>query len=188
MHRNILKVLFFLSAFFISIALFSQKYDLAAGLRWGGDFGISVSERITNHWTLEQNINSETDDNFYSIFVLAKYHQPILTKSFNWFYGGGSGIVRVKSTPEYKEATQLSLLMHTGLEITVKRLNLYVALEPYFYNTNAGARFKMHKVFAVKYVIIKRKPKWKQKIKERFKWKKKKNPDDPWWKFWKKKK
>ena len=168
---------------------FAQKYNLAAGLRWGGDFGLSISERIAKSWTLEQNINSENNDYYYAAFALARYHQPIVTSRFNWFYGAGPGIVRVKATPDYKESSSLSLLMQTGLEFTVKRMNLYVALEPYFYNANSGLRFKMHEVFAVKYVIIKRKSKWRQKLKDKFKRKKKKKKEktkNPWWKFRKK--
>ncbi|HEB62781.1 MAG TPA: hypothetical protein ENI82_06485 [Bacteroidetes bacterium] len=192
MQKYSLKISFLLSFLIISNMSFAQKYNLAAGLRWGGDFGLSISERIAKRWTLEQNINSEDENNYYSAFAIAKYHQPIVTSRFNWFYGGGPGMVRVKETPEYKEATSLSLLIQTGLEFTIKRVNLYAALEPYFYNTNSGARFKMHEVFAVKYVIIKRKSKWKQKMNKRFKWKKKKkkntDSDIPWWKFWEKKK
>ena len=193
----ILSVLFVTLFIFIpNSTIFAQKYNIAGGLRWGGDFGISVSERFAKHWTLEQNINSEDQYNYYSAFVVAKYHQPVVTSRINLFYGGGAGVVRVKETPDYSEATSISALMQTGLELTVNRLNLYVALEPYFYNTNAGARFKMHKVFAVKYVIVKRKSKWKQNIKKRFKIKKKKKKKHknhkkqgkPWWKIWEKEK
>ncbi|HHH52337.1 MAG TPA: hypothetical protein ENK91_01645, partial [Bacteroidetes bacterium] len=113
--------------FFVSTNVFSQKYNFAAGLRWGGDFGISVSERIANKWTLEQNINAEDQYNYYSAFVLARYHQPIVTNRFNWFYGGGPGIVRVKETGDYPEATSLSLLGQTGLEFTINRVSIYGA-------------------------------------------------------------
>ncbi len=175
---------------FISSNIHAQKYNLAAGLRWGGDFGVSISERIAKRWTMEQNINSQDQNNYYSAFAIAKYHQPVVTNRLNWFYGGGPGIVRVKETPDYKETSSISFLMQTGLEITIKRINLYVALEPYFYMANTNPRFITHKVIAVKYVIFKRKSKWKQKIEKKFKWrkknKKKKNQHKHWWKFWQK--
>lgn len=171
------------------LALFGQKYNIAAGLRWGGDFGLSVTERIAKRVTLEQNFNSENNDYYYSFFALGKYHQPIITKRFNWFYGGGPGIVRLKETNEYKESTSFSLLMQTGLEYTINRATFYIALEPYFFSANSNTRFKMHKVFALRYVIMKRNAVWKKKVKNVFsrkKNKKKKNNSKPWWKVWKK--
>jgi len=185
MQKNSLKISFLLSLLIISNISFAQKYNLAAGLRWGGDFGISVSERIAKRWTLEQNINAEDQYNYYSVFAIAKYHQPIVTKRFNLFYGGGPGIVRVKETGEFEEASCLSILGQTGLEFTINRISIYGALEPYFYNTAAGGRFKMHKVVSVKYVIVKRKSRWREKLNKKLKWKKKSKNKKPWWKFWK---
>lgn len=175
--------------FLTPFSVIGQKYNIATGLRWGGDFGLSVAERIDKRITLEQNFNSESNDYYYSFFALGKYHQPIITKRFNWFYGGGPGIVRLKETEDYKENTSFSFLMQTGLEFTINRATFYIALEPYFYSANSNTRFKMHKVFALRYVIVKRNAVWKKKLRNVFSRKKKKkdkNSSKPWWKVWKK--
>jgi len=174
--------------------LVGQKYDIGLGLRWGGDFGISASERIDRRITLEQNFNSENTENYYSAFALIKYHKPIITSRFNMFYGGGIGVIKLKEIDNYPESHSLSLLFQLGLEHTINRVTFYVALEPYFYQSNSSTRFKMHKVFAAKYVIVKRKAKWKKKLKNTFSFKKKKKKNKSKktkkkinWKFWKKK-
>jgi len=171
-----------------SFNLSAQKYDIAAGLRWGGDFGVSVSERIGKRMTLEQNFNSEDASNYYSAFALIKYHKPIVTSRFNLFYGAGAGVVKLKETTNYPESSALSIILQLGLEHTIKRITFYVGLEPYVFQANSSTRFKMHKVFAVKYVIVKRKSKWKKKLKKSFsfKKKKKKSKNKINWKIWEK--
>jgi len=185
---NPLKILSILLFLIYSNMLFGQKYDLNVGVRWGGNFGISISERIGNKLTLEQNFNSEDLSNYYSVFALVKYHHPLITKRFNWFYGGGPGIVRIKETSDYPESTKFSVALQTGLEHTIRRMTIYIALEPYSYISNSNIRFKMYKTFAIKYVFIKRKAKWKKKLKSVFSKKKhkKKSKKKPWWKIWKK--
>ena len=192
MQRSNLKLLnlvFFISILIIPFLSDAQKYNLAGGLRWGGDLGISLTERIGKRITLEQNFNSADENHYYSLFAVARYHQPLVTKRFNWFYGGGAGIVGVKKTDSAPESNSFSLILQTGLEYTIKRATFYVALEPYAYTNNKNPRFYMHKVFSLKYVIFKRKLKWKKNFKDMFKLKKKKNDNTkpkPWWKFWKK--
>jgi len=165
----------------------AQKYNVAAGIRWGGNLGLSFSERIAKKVTLEQNITSENENYYYALSALVRYHQPLITKRFNWFYGGGVGIVGIKETDKYPESTATSLVLQTGLEYTLGRATFYVALEPYGFLANSHLRFKMDKMFSIKYVILKRKSKWKKKIGNIFKskkHKKKKNKSGKksWWK------
>ncbi len=177
--------------FLLSILVFdstnAQKYNLAAGLRWGGNLGLCVSERVAKRVTLEQNITSENANYYYSIAALVKYHQPLITNRFNWFYGGGIGIVGIKENVKYPESTATSFVLQTGLEYTIRRATFYVALEPYTFLANSHLRFRIDKMFSIKYVFIKRKSKWKKKVNSIFKrkkHKKKKNKSgkDPWWK------
>ncbi len=153
----------------------AQKYNFAGGLRWGGNLGLSLSERVAKRVTLEQNITSENESYYYSFSALARYHQPLITNRFNWFYGGGFGIVGIKETDRYPESTATSFVLQTGLEYTISRATFYVALEPYTFLANSRLRFKIDKMFSIKYVIIKRKSKWKKKVNNIFKKKKHKN-------------
>lgn len=159
-----------------------QKYNIAGGLRWGGNLGLSISERIAKKVTLEQNINSENTNYYYSASALVKYHQPLITNRFNWFYGGGLGLVGIKETPIYPESNSISIVLQTGLEYTIKRATFYVALEPYSFFANKHLRFKIDEMFSIKYVIYKRKSKWKKKIKNIFKKKKHKKGKEAKWK------
>ncbi len=152
----------------------AQKYNFAGGLRWGGNLGLSLSERVARRVTLEQNILSENDSYYYYLSALVRYHQPLITNRFNWFYGGGFGIVGIKETDIYPESTATSFVLQTGLEYTINRATFYVALEPYTFLANSHLRFKMDKMFSIKYVIIKRKSRWKKKINNIFKKKKNK--------------
>jgi len=160
----------------LSIVIFTksqaQKYNIAAGLRWGGNLGLSVSERIAKRVTLEQNITSENTDYYYALSALVRYHQPLITNRFNWFYGGGIGLVGIKETDKYQESTATSFVLQTGLEYTLSRATFYVALEPYTFLANSHLRFKIDKMFSIKYIIFKRKSKWKKKVGKIFKPKK----------------
>jgi hypothetical protein len=188
-NLNMPILVFILLIIILPFSSVAQKYNIAGGLRWGGDLGLSISERIAKRITLEQNFNSADNNHYYSLFALARYHQPLVTKRFNWFYGGGVGIVGVKETGSTPESNSLSLILQTGLEYTIKRATFYIALEPYAYINNRSPRFYVHKVFSLKYVIFKRKSKFKKSFLDRFKRKKKRgNSSNSWWKFWKKSK
>ena len=167
--------------------LSGQKYDFAGGLRWGGNFGLSLSERVYNNITLEQNFNAEDDKFNYTLFLLVRSHKRLLTNRFNWFYGGGPGLLNLKENDNLPSKNTLALGLQTGLEITLGRLTIAGALEPFFYSDRSEFRFNMDGVVSAKYVIIKRKSEWKENLKDKFSKKKKTKKSDPWWKFKKKK-
>lgn len=183
--RNSSCFFIFMFIFFLNPDISGQKYDFAGGLRWGGNFGFTLSERIINNITLEQNLNAEDEKFNYSLLFMARHHKRLLTNRFNWFYGGGAGIMNLKEKNNFPSKNTLAIGLQTGLEFTVGRISISGALEPLFYSDRSDFRFNMNEVISAKYVIIKRKSEWKENLKDKFS-KKKKSKKDPWWKFSKK--
>ena len=184
MHKSVFSLILFL--FLTSTVINGQKYDFAGGLRWGGNFGFTFSERIINNVTLEQNLNAENEKYNYAIFLYARHHSRLLTNRFNWFYGGGPGLLNLKEKNDLPSVNSFALGLQTGLEFTVGRISIAGMLEPAFYSERSEFRFSMAQVVSARYVIIKRKSEWKENLKDKFS-KKKKSKKDPWWKFKKKK-
>lgn len=164
----------------------AQKYDFAGGLRWGGYFGLTLSERIYDNITLEQNLNAEDDKFNYSAFLFARGHKRLITNRFNWFYGGGPAYVSLKPVDNQPSQNSFALAFQTGLEITFGRVSIAGSLEPFFYSENSEFRFNMGQAVSAKYVFIKRKSEWKENLKDKFSKKKRSKNSDPWWKFKKK--
>jgi hypothetical protein len=185
--KNLMWFFIFLFVIFFNSGLSGQKYDFAGGLRWGGNFGFTLSERIINNITLEQNLNAEDEKFNYSVLLMARHHKRLLTNRFNWFYGGGAGLLNLKEKNNFPSKNTLALGLQTGLEFTVGRVSISGTLEPLFYSDRSDFRFNMNEVISAKYVIIKRKSEWKENLKDRFSKKKKSKKSDPWWKFKKKK-
>lgn len=164
----------------------AQKYDFAGGLRWGGNFGLTLTERIYNNITLEQNLNAEDEKFNYTAFLFARGHKRLITNRFNWFYGGGPAYVSIKAKDNLPSQNSFALALQTGLEITFGRVSIAGSLEPFFYSENSEFRFNMGQAVSAKYVFIKRKSDWKNNLKDKFSKKKKSRNSDPWWKFKKK--
>jgi hypothetical protein len=184
MNKSVFLMVMWFSIF-SAVNMSGQKYDFAGGLRWGGNFGFTFSERIINNVTLEQNLNAETEKYNFGVFLFARHHKRLLTNRFNWFYGGGPGLLNLKEKNNLPAVNSLALGLQTGLEFTVGRISIAGVLEPVFYSDRSDFRFSMGQVVSAKYVIIKRKSEWKENLKDKFS-KKKKSNKEPWWKFKKK--
>ncbi|MEZ4908850.1 MAG: hypothetical protein R2771_14700 [Saprospiraceae bacterium] len=169
------QIILFVLLVFISLnTAYSQKYDVAGGIRWGGDFGLTAVERVKDNITLEQNLIAENDISNYSLMLLGRYHRPLITSRFNWFVGGGLDFIRLKGDDERESKTTFGPVLQTGLELTIDRIVLDVSVEPVFYNDNSDFKFKMGKAFSVKYIFIKKKSKVNKKFSDIFKKKNKK--------------
>lgn len=75
--------------FVTSTTGYSQYYNVAAGLRMGTEFGISVQGRIADKTTIEAIINTSLSSNRQSGTFLLEQHQSILTRRVNFYMGGG---------------------------------------------------------------------------------------------------
>ena len=172
MTRQIIFIVFFT---FLSINFATaQKYDLAAGIRWGNEFGLTFAERIHDKVTLEQNLIAQNEYSNYSLMLLGRYHKSLITSRFNLFLGGGIDIIRLKGNNDVESKTTFGPVLQGGLELTISRFVIGASLEPVFYNGLDDYQFSFDKVMSVKYVIIKKKTKMKRKFNDIFKSKKKK--------------
>lgn len=147
--------------------LISQHYEFAGGIRWDENFGITFSQRVYKTMSLEQNLLAENEYFNYSFFIYARNHKPLITSRFNWYYGGGLGLIRLKETPELPPKSTPALSLQTGIEFSIKRLVLSVGVEPVFYSSREDLKFNMNSVISAKYAFIPKKKPVKPTLKER---------------------
>ncbi len=180
----------------IAIILFSfqiqanaQRYGTTLGIRMGNSqvsrtFGLTAQQRIADHTSLEAILQS--DFNLNSTFsVLAKKHQPIISKRFNYFYGAGISFGKEESfvkndsdrtiSRTYGNATTGVDLM-IGAEMTL--LNTVISLD-YKPNLNLSGREEFYRGqvgVSARMVLVKSK---EQKKKQRQRQKAKRNKNKP---------
>ncbi|MFD2201219.1 hypothetical protein [Shivajiella indica] len=114
MKRNqifIIQVILFVS---LSNFSFAQKYATALGVRLGNNdysrmVGITAQHRIMQQLTLEGIVQSDFNRNT-TFHLLMKRHRPIISKRFNYFYGGGFSAGKEES---YVKQDANNEIMHT---------------------------------------------------------------------------
>lgn len=128
----------------------AQRYGTAVGLRFGNNdvsrtVGITAQQRIMDRITLEGILQSDFNRNTTFSFLVEKHH-PILSKRFNYYYGGG---VSFGSEESFVKDEANKQILHTygnattgidliaGLELTV--LNTVLSLD-YKPNINLNGR------------------------------------------------
>lgn len=180
------KVLSALILFFALAAspLLAQRYGTAAGVRLGNSqlsrtVGLSVQQRIVERVTVEGILQSDFSRNT-TLSVLAKKHSPIISKRFNYYYGGGIAFGREESFIKNDETMQVD---HTfgnatvgvdligGIELTVANAVLSLDYKP---NINLAGRSEFYRGqigISARTVLVKSKEQ-KKKQKQRQKAKK----------------
>lgn len=158
---------------------FGQKYGTAVGIRLGNnDFsrtvGISATQRILKHTTVEGIIQSDFSRNTTS-HILLKNHKPMISKRFNYYYGGGfsfgyeESFVKNPSSREiihtYGNATT-GVDLIVGVEATVLGTVVSLDYKPNF-NMSGREEFARGQVgVSARWVLISGKAqdkKWRQK-------------------------
>lgn len=107
MKKNYLLTIFILG---FSFSTFAQQYGTALGLRLGNSdlyrtLGLSVQQRIAPKITLEGIIQTDFSRNS-TVSILVEKHHSLLSKRFNFYYGGGMAFGSEESfqkRPETKE-------------------------------------------------------------------------------------
>jgi hypothetical protein len=99
---------------FLTHSSFAQRYATAIGLRLGNNdhsrmIGISAQHRIMQHLTLEGIVQSDFSRNT-SAHLLMKRHRPIISKRFNYFYGGG---ISLGSEESFRKQEANNEIIHT---------------------------------------------------------------------------
>lgn len=154
-------------AWLFHYSLISQHYEFAGGMRYDERFGITFSQRVYKTISLEQNLLAENEYSNYSFFLFVRNHQPLITSRFNWYYGGGLGLIRLKETVDLLPKSTPAISLQTGIEFSIKRLVLAAGVEPVFYSGREDFKFNMNAAISAKYAFIPKKKPRKPTFKER---------------------
>jgi len=161
-----------------------QSYGTSAGLRMGNNkshrtIGLSMQQRVLPQITVEGIIQSDFRNNT-TAHALVKKHSRIISRRFNYYYGGGIGFGVEESSHRIPATREI---VHTygnqtinaefiiGAEVTLLRTNLSIDYKP---NVNlVGERtpwFAGQVGMSARYVVVKSKEqKRKQRQKKRAK-------------------
>lgn len=155
MNRILIIPLFILVTSLSSPAVYGQRYASAIGIRLGSnDFsrtvGLTAQQRIFKQVTLEGIIQSDFNKNT-TIHILGKKHHPIISKRFNYYYGGGFSSGWEESWLKHPETKQV---LHTygnattgmdliaGIEMTVASTVISLDYKP---NINLAGRNEFYR-------------------------------------------
>lgn len=184
-----------------SSTLMAQRYGTAVGVRLGNSslsrtFGLSIQQRIVDRVTLEAILQSDFSRNT-NLSLLAQRHRPIISKRFNYYYGGGIAFGSEESFIKNEETMQID---HTygnstvgvdliaGIEFTVANTVLSLDYKP---NINLAGRSEFYRGQAgisARTVLVKSKEqKKKQRQRQKAKNSSKKEPVKPFSDLFKKK-
>lgn len=186
---------------FLSGNVFSQRYGTAAGLRLGNSqlsrtFGLTVQQRIVDRVTVEGILQSDFSRNT-TLSILGKKHSPIISKRFNYYYGGGIAFGNEESFVKNNETMQID---HTfgnstvgvdliaGIELTVANAVISLDYKP---NINLAGRSEFYRGqvgISARTVLVKSKEqKRKQRQRQKAKRSSSKEPVRPFSDLFKKK-
>ena len=139
-----------------SLITYGQSYDLAMGMRFGTDWGLSIQQRVANKTTIEAIFQSSFQRDETMLTVMGEQHMPFITRRFNLYTGGGfhKGFSSRDGTEGYTEPLGLSLI--AGLELSLGKLNLSYDIKPAF-NFRGGDQFLyIQSGLSIRYVLLKR--------------------------------
>jgi hypothetical protein len=162
-------ILFSICFLLISSIVYGQSYFTSAGLRVGNGFGITVKQRLLKKVTAEGIIGA--NNNTTSITGLVEFHQPVLTRYFN-IYGGGGFHTYFPNNSNVSGGVGLDLI--AGLECNISKLNISVDYKPSINFSGSNNFLEGGVALSLRYIIIndkvfKEKHKAKQKEKRKAK-------------------
>ena len=176
---------------------FAQSYDLSAGMRLGTDWGASARLRVAKKTTVETILQSSFKRNETMLTVMALKHNPVLTRRFNVFVGGGlhkGWQTDQTETETYDNPFGISLV--GGIEFTLARVNLSYDIKPAINLSGGAQNVYLQSGISIRYVMVKKNDLWgspakkrkkkRQKARAQRKKDKEKNGKGNGWKFWKK--
>ncbi|MEM6379587.1 MAG: hypothetical protein AAF705_15380 [Bacteroidota bacterium] len=115
----------------ITLNLSAQSYNTTAGIRLGTDWGITAKQRVYDNITGEFILQSSLLKKETMVTVLGAYHQKVVGKRFNLFYGGGihkGWIPNNGETAGLQNPFGIDLI--GGIELTAFRINFSYDLKP----------------------------------------------------------
>lgn len=191
MNRYVL--LFFVFFGLTSAQVSAQRYGTAFGVRLGNSdinrtIGLSLQQRVLEKVTVEGILQTDFSRNT-TLSVLAEKHYPIISKRFNYYYGGGlsfgkeESFVKNPSTKEIihtygKATTGVDLI--AGIEMTLANAVISLDYKP---NINLAGREEFYRGqvgISARTVLVKSKEqKKKQRQRQKARQAKAKTPRKP---------
>ncbi len=127
----------------LTFPAFGQSYGTSAGLRLGNNqdyrtFGLTGKQRLVKGITAEAIIQSDFTSNTTAHLLLAR-HRPMISKRFNYYYGGGLSVGLEESRQKVPESMQvittygnptMGVDFVLGVEMTVMKVNLSIDYKP----------------------------------------------------------
>ena len=158
----------------------AQSYDIALGLRFGTDMGVTYKHRIAKRVTLEAIIQTSFQREEAIVTLLAERHFPILTKRLNIYAGLGPHRGWLTETGGEIIKDPIGLTAIVGAEFTIRKLNISYDIKPAFNFVGGEKRVYIQTGVSIRYVLKRKKLiNWKRKKKSR-------NKKSINWRFWEK--
>lgn len=160
----------------LNLPSYSQSYGTSAGLRFGNNqdyrtIGITGKQRLIKGVTAEAIIQSDFTANTTAHLLLAR-HRPMISKRFNYYYGGGISVGMEESRQKVPESMQvvttygnptMGMDFVLGVEMTLMKVNLSLDYKP---NINLAGKEQWYAGqigISVRPVLIKGKEQQKRK-------------------------
>lgn len=134
---------------------FSQSYFTAMGLRMGSDFGITLQQKILGHLTVEGIVTSSPVTQQTTGTLLVEMHNPIISKRFNFYLGGGLHH-RWLENAEGQKLVRRGVTAVAGAEMTLGRINLSWDYKPVFHLNANTQPFESETAVSLRYVFVKK--------------------------------
>ncbi len=139
----------------IHSGLDAQSYITALGLRMGTDFGISVQQKILEKTTLQGLVSTSAVKSATTATLLIQSHQPLISKRFNFYIGGGFHHRWANELSEDREIKR-GITAIAGAEMTLGRFNLAWDYKPMYHLNTAVNTFENETAISLRYVFIKK--------------------------------
>jgi hypothetical protein len=133
----------------------AQSYVTAMGLRMGSEFGITLQQKLVGHLTAEGILNSSPISNQTTGTLLIEIHNPLISKRFNFYIGGGLHNRWLQSS-EGQRLSQRGVSAIAGAEMTLGRVNLAWDYKPVYHLNIASNPFESQTAVSLRYVFVKK--------------------------------
>ena len=140
MSRSLCLTIFLLTL--ISFIVEAQSYVTAMGLRMGTDFGISIQQKILEKTTLQGIVSTSAAKSATTATLLIQTHQPLVSKRFNFYIGGGFHQRWIDELSEDRDIRR-GITAIAGAEMTLGRFNLAWDYKPLYHLNATQIHLKM---------------------------------------------
>ena len=137
--------------------LVAQKYNTSAGIRLGTDWGITAKQRIYDNITGEFIIQSGLFRDEVMLTLVGAYHQKLIGKRFNLYYGGGIHKGWLSNKLEGSQLTDpFGIDLIGGVDFTIAGINLSYDLKPGVNLSGGQSKVFLQSGISARYIFIKR--------------------------------